>query len=149
MVWPPSARFPGQAPHPRHHAQAGHQHSHRQPDRLREVNDQAGSVGLVAAGTVRAAGPGQPDGRDCCAELGDVPAAKFAADTGAAVPAGHDTTKAGQIAAPGRLPGSVRQVLMIERDPADPRVRAPRVHKTDIASDQAPGGRLRRGAAAG
>jgi hypothetical protein len=98
MVWPPSARFPGQAPHPRHHAKAGHQHSHRQPDRLRKVNDQAGSVGLVAAGTVRAASPGQPDGRDCCAELGDVAAAKFAADTGAAVPAGHDTTKAGQIA---------------------------------------------------
>jgi hypothetical protein len=133
MVWPPSARFPGQAPRPRHHAQAGHQHSHRQPDRPREVNDQAGSVGLIAAGTVHAAGPGQPDGRDCCAEQGDVPAAKFAADTGAAVPAGHHTTKAGQIAGTRAMADSVRQVLMIERDPAD------------IARDQAPDGRLRRG----
>jgi hypothetical protein len=73
------------------------------------VNDQAGGVGLVAAGTVRAAGPGQPYGRDCSAEQGGVPAAKFAADTGAAVLAGHHTTKAGQIAGTRAIAGSVRQ----------------------------------------
>ena len=65
-----------------------------------------------------------------------MPAAKSAADTGAAVLAGHHTTKAGQIAGSNAVAGSVRQVLMVERDSAD------------IASDQAPGGRLRRAAAA-
>ena len=51
MVWPPSARFPGQAPRLRHHAQAGHQHRHR-----RALRAQLGRV-RRACGPAIAVGP--------------------------------------------------------------------------------------------
>jgi hypothetical protein len=60
----------------------------------------------------------------------------FARDTGAAVLAVHHTTKAGDVAGSKAIVDGVRQVLMIDRDTAYPRIRQLRIHKTNIASDQ-------------
>jgi hypothetical protein len=105
---------------------------------LREVNDQAGGVRLVVVDTLGAASPVSLTAVATVRNKVMRPLLKFAADTGAAVLAVHHTTKAGEIAGSKAVVDSVRQVLMIERDTADPRVRALRVHKTNIASDQTP-----------
>ena len=62
----------------------------------------------------------------------------FARDTGAAVVVVHHTTKAGEIAGSKAIVDGVRQVLMIDRDTADPRIRQLMVHKTNIAGENTP-----------
>lgn len=105
---------------------------------LREVNDQAGGLRLAVVDTLSAASPVSLTAVATVRNKVMRPLLAFAKDTGAAVLAVHHTTKAGEIAGSKAIVDSVRQVLMIERDAADPRVRALRVHKTNIASDQTP-----------
>jgi hypothetical protein len=106
---------------------------------LREVNDQAGGARLVVVDTLSAASPVSLTAVATVRNKVMRPLLAFAKDTGAAVLAVHHTTKAGEIAGSKAITDSVRQVLMIERDATDPRVRQLQVHKTNIASDQLPG----------
>jgi hypothetical protein len=105
---------------------------------LREVNDQAGGVRLVVVDTLSAASPVSLTAVATVRNKIMRPLLAFARDTGAAVLAVHHTTKAGEIAGSKAIVDGVRQVLMIDRDAADPRIRQLKVHKTNIASDSIP-----------
>jgi AAA domain len=106
---------------------------------LREVNDRAGGVRLVVLDTLSAASPVSLTAVATVRNRVLRPLLAFAKDTGAAVLAVHHTTKAGDVAGSKAIVDGVRQVLMIERDTADPRIRQLRVHKTNVASDQTAG----------
>jgi hypothetical protein len=106
---------------------------------LYELNDRAGGLRLVVVDTLSAASPVSLTAVATVRNKILRPLQAFAAASGAAVLAVHHTTKAGEIAGSKAIVDGVRQVLMIERDTADPRIRQLRVHKTNIVSDQTAG----------
>lgn len=105
---------------------------------LREINDQVGGIRLVVVDTLSAASPVSLTAVATVRNRVIRPLLAFARDTGAAVLVVHHTTKAGEIAGSKAIVDGVRQVLMIERDAADPRIRQLGIYKTNIASDQTP-----------
>jgi AAA domain len=106
---------------------------------LREMNDRAGGLRLVVVDTLSAASPLSLTAVATVRNKVLRPLQAFAKDTGAAVVAIHHTTKSSEVAGSKAIVDGVRQVLMIERDSADPRIRQLRVHKTNVISDQAAG----------
>lgn len=104
---------------------------------LRQLSDQVGGARLIVIDTLSAASPKSLTSVSAIRSILR-PLLLLARDTGAAVLMIHHTTKAGDIAGSKQLVNGVRQVLMLERDTADSRVRKLRVFKTNIASESTP-----------
>jgi len=108
---------------------------------LREVSDQAGGARLLTIDTLSAVVDRPLTGVAYVRQVMNGLHA-FARDTGAGVLVIHHLTKAGEVAGSKAIVDSVRQVLTISKDPADPRVRTLQVKKSNVAADSMPGVRF-------